>query len=97
MWQRVGFEVVDISDEISRIVTFQDVVFKGFREKRLLNSYSFESLKQYLGLKFSSFFEFISCYFDFVCNPYFEPRSSTTSRAWIWILGFRLVDSLNTW
>ena len=48
MWQRVGFEQVDISDEILRIVTVQDVVFKA-EKKRLLNSYSFESLKQYLG------------------------------------------------
>ena len=55
MWKRVGFEEVDISDEILRIVTVQDVVFKAFREKASLNSYSFEGLKQYLSIGISSF------------------------------------------
>ena len=73
--------------EIWKSSHFKTRCLKHFEKIRLLNSYSFED-KTYLG-----------ClrYFDFDCNPYFEPRSSTTSRAWIWVLGFRLVDSPNTW
>ena len=61
MWQRVGFEQVDISDEILRIVIFQEMVSKTFRQKK-----SFDKLLVFFENKTIC----LGClrYFDFDCN-----------------------------